>query len=252
MDRIKSPLISIITVSFNTLTTIEQTILSVINQNFNDYEYIVIDGGSNDGTVETIKKYQDKISYWISEPDKGIYDAMNKGILAANGEYIYFLNVGDYFFSDQTLSQIVTQFSLKDDVIYGNTCIVDKKNNTSILKPTPIEIDWKTMPYCHQSVLIKKKLLQANLFNLKYKIAADYNQYFDLKKAGANFKYLNLTVSRYDNHGISAQQHGKLLKESQNISLSNAFFITRKIQVFYFFQKCKIVHLLSTLVRKNL
>ena len=89
------PLISIVTVSYNAATTIEQTILSVINQDFEDFEYIIVDGGSTDGTVDIIKKYQDKITLWVSEPDRGIYDAMNKGIRLAKGEFIYFINAGD-------------------------------------------------------------------------------------------------------------------------------------------------------------
>jgi glycosyltransferase involved in cell wall biosynthesis len=93
--NISYPLISIITVSYNVVSSIEKTILSIVNQNFNNFEYIIIDGGSTDGTVDKIKKYQDKITLWVSEPDKGIYDAMNKGISYAKGEYICFINSGD-------------------------------------------------------------------------------------------------------------------------------------------------------------
>ena len=85
-------LISVITVSYNAVSTIEQTILSVINQTYSNIEYIIIDGGSTDGTIDIIRRYEDKIAYWVSEPDRGIYDAMNKGASKANGEYIAFLN----------------------------------------------------------------------------------------------------------------------------------------------------------------
>ena len=95
-----NPLISVVTVSYNAVTTIEKTILSVINQNYSNIEYIVIDGGSIDGTVDIIKKYADKITYWVSEPDKGIYDAMNKGIIVATGEWINFMNTGDTFYNE--------------------------------------------------------------------------------------------------------------------------------------------------------
>lgn len=93
-----NPLISVVTVSYNAVGTIEQTLLSVINQTYPNIEYIIIDGGSTDGTVDIIKKYADEIVYWISEPDKGIYDAMNKGIKKANGEWINFINAGDSYY----------------------------------------------------------------------------------------------------------------------------------------------------------
>ena len=114
--------ITIITVSYNAATSIEPTILSVINQTYPNIEYIVIDGGSNDGTVDIIKKYQNKISYWVSEPDKGIYDAMNKGIRMATGDWINFMNAGDTFFCDTSLNLLFIPEPESDiDIIYGDT-----------------------------------------------------------------------------------------------------------------------------------
>ena len=101
-----SPLISVVTVSYNAVDTIERTILSVLNQTYSDIEYIIIDGGSTDGTVDLIKKYADKITYWVSEPDQGIYDAMNKGIDVATGEWINFMNSGDSFYRQDVLSSL--------------------------------------------------------------------------------------------------------------------------------------------------
>ena len=105
MER-NNPLISVVTVSYNAVSVIEQTIFSVINQTYPNVEYIIIDGGSTDGTVDIIKKYADKITYWVSEPDKGIYDAMNKGIELATGEWINFMNAGDSFYSFSILELI--------------------------------------------------------------------------------------------------------------------------------------------------
>lgn len=102
----KKPLISIITISYNSCLTIEDTILSVINQTYPHIEYIVIDGGSKDGTVDIIKRYENKISYWISEPDKGIYYAMNKGIAATTGEWINFINCGDSFYDKNVIARL--------------------------------------------------------------------------------------------------------------------------------------------------
>ena len=103
----KKPLISIITINFNDKIGLQRTFDSVFAQDFNDFEYIVIDGGSNDGSKELIEENTDKISYWISEPDKGIYNAMNKGIKVANGEYLLFLNSGDKFYNKKSLILIM-------------------------------------------------------------------------------------------------------------------------------------------------
>ena len=116
-------LISIVTVSYNAVLTIEQTILSVINQTYPNVEYIIIDGGSTDGTVDIIKKYADKIAYWVSEPDKGIYDAMNKGGLKATGDFIQFLNAGDWFENEYVIEKIFKDWYKRVDVIYGDMII---------------------------------------------------------------------------------------------------------------------------------
>lgn len=110
-----NPLISVVTVSYNAVLTIEQTILSVINQTYPHIEYIIIDGGSTDGTVDIIKKYANRIAYWVSEPDKGIYDAMNKGIRTAKGEWINFMNAGDLFYSKDTLEKVFSK-SINDNI----------------------------------------------------------------------------------------------------------------------------------------
>lgn len=115
-------LISVVTVCYNAADTIEKTMLSVLNQTYHDIEYIIIDGGSTDGTVEIIRKYADRIAYWVSEPDKGIYDAMNKGIKVATGEWINFMNAGDEFVDANVLDKLFFAKTVANvDVIYGNT-----------------------------------------------------------------------------------------------------------------------------------
>ena len=112
--------ISVVTVCYNSVNTIEETMLSVLNQTYPDIEYIIIDGGSTDGTVDIIRKYAARLGYWISEPDKGIYDAMNKGIAAATGDYINFMNSGDMFASNDVLSSFKNFVSDDPEIVYGD------------------------------------------------------------------------------------------------------------------------------------
>ena len=116
---IRTPKISIITPCYNAAQYIEQTILSIINQDYDNIEYIIIDGGSTDGSLELIKENESNINYWVSEPDKGIYNAMNKGIMAAKGEYLLFLNGGDWFCNPESLSFLANKTG-NFDIIFGN------------------------------------------------------------------------------------------------------------------------------------
>lgn len=236
MNKIK---ITVVTVVYNGADIMENTIENVINQTYGNIEYIVVDGGSKDGTQDIIRKYEERISCWKSEPDKGIYDAMNKGIQLATGDYIYFLNVGDNFYSSKTLENIIAQIQY-EDVIFGHTCIKDL-NNERIRRAYPFSLDWKTMPYCHQSVLIKKTVLINNFFDLSYKFAADYNQYHELKKSKAVFKFVDETVCIYDNGGFSSQNARQMLKEYVDISLKNSSGFLKKVKIrLYFFLRMNL------------
>jgi len=128
-------LISVVTVSYNAVSTIEQTILSVINQTYPNVEYIIIDGGSTDGTVDIIKKYADKIAYWVSEPDKGIYDAMNKGVVVATGEWINFMNAGDIFTDSDVIDKLFHQNIIinRVGIVFGDTLVVFRNRENMYL-----------------------------------------------------------------------------------------------------------------------
>ena len=195
--------LSIITVVRNGVTTIEQTILSVINQNYLDFEYIIIDGVSTDGTLPIINKYSDKIHKVISEPDKGIYDAMNKGILLAKGEWVYFLGADDTLYSDNTLNELFTSFDKRADVLYGNVIF---KNSKTIFDG---KFDYNKMCLrvpCHQAVFYKKDLFnEFGLFNTKYKINADavmHVRTFCADQVTWSFK--NQIIAIFDDTGVSS------------------------------------------------
>lgn len=161
-NNMNYPLISVITVSYNAVLTIEQTILSVINQTYLNIEYIIIDGGSTDGTVNVIKKYADKIAYWVSESDKGIYDAMNKGIAYSHGEYCNFINAGDKFCSSSILKQVM-DFNHVADIIVGQDLHVNEHNkivSRSVLPRRYNLLHFYITTIPHQSCFIRASLLK--------------------------------------------------------------------------------------------
>lgn len=208
---IQNPLISIITVVYNNVEEIEQTILSVLNQTYPTIEYIIIDGGSTDGTIDYIKKYSPQISYWISEPDKGIYDAMNKGILKASGEWVNFMNSGDLFFSEKTLTDVFTHVSADMDVVWGDT-LIKRRKRLQIKKGKWKENEFSDL--CHQSVFVRTALMKQYNFDVKYKIAADLNLLYKLYMLGCKFQYIPVIISIFDvSHGLSADNRVKLYLE---------------------------------------
>ena len=197
------PLISIITVVFNGEKYLEETMQSVINQTYDNVEYIIIDGGSTDGTLDIIKKYEDQIDYWVSERDKGIYDAMNKGIDAATGEWINFMNAGDGFYADYVLSKIFSQNELKNiDIVYGNHNVV-YPHKTRIAKAGNIKDIWKGSQFCHQSAFVSATVHKKNKFNLCNRIGADFEFFYALYKKKKNFKYIDIIVANYSAGGLS-------------------------------------------------
>lgn len=198
------PKFTIITVSYNSEKEIENTILSVINQTYSFIEYIIIDGGSTDDTIDIIKKYSDKITYWISEPDKGIYDAMNKGIKKATGKWINFMNCGDTFYDKYVIENVFNQTSENSDIIYGNTNLI-YPFGSYILKGDKMVSDKQYMPFCHQSSFTKSNLMKRHGYDCKYKICADRNFFYTTYRNHAKYEYVDIIISNYEaESGISA------------------------------------------------
>ena len=211
--------ISIITVCLNCAAQLEQTINSVLNQNYNNIEYIIVDGVSTDGTLEIAKKYESKhknIKVYSSK-DKGIYDAMNKGISYASGDYVFFLNAGDTFYSKTVIKDIVKNTSPDDEVIYGNVNYGDK------ITEYPTRLNLFYLVYlermvCHQGLFVKRNILKDNLFDLDYRICADRDLLIRLKKSHKKFKFIpNVIISNYDTNGVSSNKQ-KYMKESDKIA----------------------------------
>lgn len=204
-----NPLISVVTVSYNAADTIEQTILSVINQNFTDYEYIIVDGGSTDSTLDIIKKYQDKITLWVSEPDRGIYDAMNKGIRFAKGEWINFMNAGDSFSDEETLGASVQSIAKQPniEVLYSdvNRFLDGKFIEKSILyHENRYSMRSASFAICHQACIYKRNLheIYGKYLVSKGLVTADYLFLSLIPKE--KFYKVPTPIANYDMAGVSA------------------------------------------------
>lgn len=208
---------TIITINKDNANGLENTIVSVINQSHCDYEYIIIDGKSTDGSVDVIKKYENSISYWISEKDTGIYNAMNKAIRISKGQYLLFLNSGDIFYSINVLKKVSVYLPLGIDLLIGREAI---GNNS----PCPYEekeitlmsIFKKTLP--HQATFIRRELFLSNLYDESYKIVADWKFWIQkLIIENCSYKYIDVVVDRFDTSGISLNSNGKGADECERM-----------------------------------
>ena len=204
--------LSIITINYNNKEGLIKTLNSVFSQtSFDDYEYIVIDGGSSDGS-ETILKNSKGIDYWVSEPDDGIYNAMNKGIKVAQGDYCLFLNSGDILYN-KTVLEDVFKHKLTEDFVVGNHV----SNNKIIKAPlhiTAFDLFYNTL--CHQSVFIKTKLLKEDPYDEHLRLVSDWKHMFVwLVLKNATYKYLNIVICNYDNTGISNKLWQLLAQERE-------------------------------------
>ncbi|MCS6941792.1 MAG: glycosyltransferase [Geminocystis sp.] len=206
------PLITVITVVLNKEKFLEETIQSVIAQTYPNVEYLIIDGGSTDGTLDIIRRYEEYIDYWVSEKDGGIYDAMNKGINVASGEWINFMNGGDSFFQEKVLEKVFTNHWKDVDVIYGNHQVV-YPGRRRIVKAGEIKHIWKGSQFCHQSAFVRKKAYKVYGFNTSRDIAADFEFFYTLYKKNMNFKYIDLVIANYPAGGLSDVRRIKTLLE---------------------------------------
>jgi len=208
--------ISIITVVYNDEKHIGHTIESVINQTFPNIEYLIIDGGSNDATVEVINTYKSKIQVVVSEPDKGIYDAMNKGIALSSGDWLLFINSGDYIKTNHSIEQIHPYLSNPGgaEIIYGDVSIFSEEFNVMHdLKARDISVITNNTVMSHQACFIKRDLIANNKYDLRYKIAADYHFVLKCFLAGVKIMQLPETISVISSGGISDANRLRAFKE---------------------------------------
>jgi len=242
-----APKVTIVTVAFNAEATIEQTMLSVFNLAYENIEYIVIDGGSTYNTLNIIKKYKAKIHLWISEPDRGIYDGMNKGIQAATGDWINFMNCGDRFASAQALDFFYRTAPGKD-ILYGDA-VVEYPTFQAPFAKHPLSAMWKVMPFCHQATFASAALMKAFKFDLKYKLSADLDFLYKAYRAGKQFEYVNQVICFFDyTGGASKKSMLRSVRERQAIALSQNFNALKWL----YYQALKISIYLREAIKKIL
>ena len=231
------PLITVVTVVYNGEQYLDQTIRSVIEQDYDNVEYIIIDGGSTDGTLEIIQKYEEQIDYWICEPDSGIYDAMNKGVSLASGEYIAFLNADDYYFSQNTLNIISINILRKNvDVIYGDMHILNENDERKERAhyvgikygwfPYSMYWIWIRMVFGHPaSFTARKRLIGLGGFSESFKIAADYDFFIRLFVKNGTFQYVPEVLAVFREGGVSTTNLKLLEQENLMVLSKNNYWI---------------------------
>ncbi len=217
------PKFSIITVTYNAGSVLEDTIQSVITQTYKNVEYIIVDGGSKDHTLDIIHKYREHIHTLVSEPDKGLYDAMNKGISLATGDYLCFLNAGDALHEDDTLFQMVHTLTghKLPDVIYGETAIVDEEGHFLRMRrlSAPEELTWKSFKHgmlvCHQAFFARRD--QVEPYDLAYRFSADFDWCIRVMKKSRVLHNTHLVLIDYLNEGMTTRNHKASLRERFHI-----------------------------------
>lgn len=229
------PKLSVITVVYNNVQDIERTIRSVLAQDYPNIEYIIIDGGSNDGTLAVIAKYRGRISTVVSEQDKGIYDAMNKGIRLATGDYLLFMNSGDEIYASDTVGKIFSSKAFAD-IYYGETEMINNKGQSLGRRrhKAPKQFTWKSFKYgmsiSHQAIYIKRQLVAP--YNEQYQLSADIDWILTAAKKANIIVNTHQYVAKYLVGGMSKKRHWQSLKERFRIFTKHYGFLPNVLHHF--------------------
>lgn len=246
---IKLPLISVVTVVLNGKTGIIDTINSVITQEYPNVEYIVIDGGSTDETIELIKEYEHTIDYWMSEKDQGIYDAMNKGVALSFGTLLNFMNSSDKFCSQNVLENLIKKIKEElpsQKIFYGNH-IIDYSGYKVEKKPGKISNFWKGMQICHQSVFFSTSFHKQNKYEMS--LSSDYFLLLRISRNNPNlYHYVELNIAEYKFEGISAKHWFNSRLDTMRYSLQCENNISKKIFITIYF----VTNILSQFLRNGI
>lgn len=229
------PLISVVTVVLNGSQTLERCIKSVISQTYPSIEYIVVDGGSKDGTMDIIKQYDKAIDYWVSEKDNGLYHAMNKAVLFCTGDYILYLNADDELNNSQTMEKVANNVTKDIDIFYGNILVEDKycEEYIQVGREYSLKDIKKDDKPPHPAFFVRSSLLKENPFNEKYRICSDYDLMCRLFMKNLKMKYINEIVSIFHTGGLSSRIY-RTNRENAEIIREN---FGSKYAIFYLMRK---------------
>ncbi|HOT75934.1 MAG TPA: glycosyltransferase family 2 protein, partial [Candidatus Wallbacteria bacterium] len=210
------PAVTVITVVMNGAEYVEQTIQSVLGQNYPYTEYIIVDRGSTDGTVDIIKRYEDRISRWISEKDSGISEAFNKGVALAGGDYIIMMNSSDYFYDNRAIEKLANYIKInvpdENTIIYGGAVVINRVGGFDMCQADHENLS-NDCSFCHQSVIMPRKMLLENKFDERLKYSMDYDLWLRLLDKGAKFvRIKDAVVSVYRTGGVSSNADGVIFK----------------------------------------
>ena len=231
----KSPIkVSIVVVSFDSKKELIKTLKSVNSQTYKNFQIIIVDNLSTDGSKEFLNKNKNLYHKLSRKRDKGIYDGMNKGINLCDGEWILFLNSGDIFFSKNVLKKISKYLISQNHIIYGDT-LVNNKKTKYIWRGSAFKNLLFKMPFCHQSVFVQKNILKKYKFDLKYKISSDFDLFYKIFKKRYNFFYSKIIISEVVSGGLSDTKRNEVFKEYKKINqkYSNNIFL-----IYYDFLIC--------------
>lgn len=211
--------LSIITINLNNKDGLQKTIDSVVSQTFKDFEWIVIDGGSTDGSMELIEQYADHFAYWVSEPDKGIYNAMNKGIKVAKGEYLQFLNSGDWLWEIDALRKVFSE-KADADILYGDYEMWSEEMGGYYEEKTPENLSLSFLVrrwLGHSASFIRRKVIMDRLYDETLRIASDWKFFLECALDNKSFRHVQVVVVGYGKNGISVVDQESVVKERANV-----------------------------------
>ena len=210
MNHHSLPTVTVITVCYTAKEALKTTMRSVFAQRYDALEYVIVDGASTDGSVELIKQSANKVDHWVSEPDNGIYDAMNKGARQASGEWVMFLNAGDEFANEDVLRRIF-EHDIQADIVYGDVV------KDGIVKEAEPPHAAHRMFFCHQSCLTRHSCLLQTPFDTTHKLSADFKFFKQMYRERKRFKQLHFPIAVFDTGGISNRKRSMGLKDNMRV-----------------------------------